>query len=409
MAARFASPGATDTVFVSRYDESVDTEEVHHRVARAQISVLVRPPGPSSDTASIETFRRNLEHDGLVPEFMGHIRVDDQTRSGSIVAILRGTTPPHIDPAPPDFTVAAIMPAYNEVDVIDQVITHLAHNGVGVYLIDNWSTDTTLERARAYEGDGLVGYERFPPDGPANSFELTRMLTRVEELALDLGHDWVVQNDADEFRFAPWPGVSLRDALFHVQTQGFSAVNHGCLDFALTEEPAGLDAPIEDHLTWFQAAGIPDLTQLNCWRQMPGTRVELAWSGRHTVRFQGLRVFPYNFLIHHYPIRSVEQGRRKIFAERLPRFRVDERLQGWHSHYDHMTAETLVQPTDGLVHLDSTFDEDFVLERLTGVGWEPREAPVTVKTRMARVLRRLGLLDAALSLRWRLAGRAAKG
>jgi hypothetical protein len=237
---------------------------------------------------------------------------------------------------------------------------------------------------------------------------LKRLLTRTEEVAVDLRADWIIHNDADEFRFAPWAGVSLRDALFHVQEAGFSAVDHGCLNFALTEERLDAAAPLEERLTWFLAERTPDLFRLNCWRRSTGSRAELAWSGGHTVRFPGQKVFPYNFLIHHFPIRSVEQGRRKVFGERLPRYPVNERLEGWHSHYDHTRADELVRPTNGLTHLQPSFNQDFVLERLTGVGWEPVTAPVTLKLRTARVLRRLGLLDKALSLRWRHGGRAAR-
>jgi hypothetical protein len=73
-----------------------------------------------------------------------------------------------------------------------------------------------------------------------------------------------------------------------------------------------------------------------------------------------------------------------------------------------MTKDTLVRSTIGLVHLEPTFDEEFVLERLTGVGWEPEPGHASARLRMARVLRRLGLLDKALSLRWQLSGRASK-
>jgi hypothetical protein len=408
MAGRLAPSATTDAVFVSQYDENVDLEEVRHEVAAAQISVLVGPPEPASETAPVEILRSRLERHGLVPEFVGQLCEDGETPSGWSVGFLRGTTPPRIRPAPPEFTVVAIMHAYNEEDVIEEVIGHLAHNGVGVYLIDNWSTDSTPARARAFEGKGLVGYERFPPDGPTTSFELKRLLTRTEEVAVDLRANWIIHNDADEFRFAPWPGVSLRDALFHVQEGGFSAVDHGCLNFALTQERLDAAAPLEERLTWFLAERTPDLFRLNCWRRSPGSRAELAWSGGHTVRFPGRKVFPYNFLIHHFPIRSVEQGRRKVFGERLPRYPVNERLEGWHSHYDHARADTLVRPTNGLTHLRPSFNQDFVLERLTGVGWEPVTAPVTLKLRTARVLRRLGLLDKALSLRWRHGGRAAR-
>jgi hypothetical protein len=408
-AARLGTSLTTETVYLSLFDPSADIEEVHHKVSSARISVLVDPPPSESNPGTIESLRRHLVGHGLVPEFIGHIRTDDQTRSGWNVAILRGANPPRIAPAPSEFTVVAVMTAYNEADVIDAVIGHLAHNGVGVYLIDNWSTDSTLDRARAFEGAGLVGYERFPTDGPASAFELRRLLTRTEELAADLDADWIIHNDADEFRSAPWPGVSLRDALFHVQSEGFSAVDHGYLDFALTEDASEPQVSLEERLTWFEPQRTGDLSRLNCWRHLPGSQVELAWSGGHTVRFPERRVFPYNFLVHHFPIRSVEQGRRKIFVERLPRFSAAERRKGWHGHYDNMTAQALIRPTNGLVHLDSNFDEDFVLERLTGIGWEPRVGRSTVKVRIARVLRRLGLLDKALRLRRKPVDDANKG
>lgn len=408
MAARLAAVATTSTVFVSECDKQKDFEEIRREVAQARISLLVAPLEPASDTTPLKALRRRLISQGLAPEFVGYVRQDDETRSGWTVALLRGLTPPSIEPAPPDFKVVAIMHAYNEEDVIEQVIGHLAQNGVGVYLIDNWSTDNTLDRARAFEGDGLVGYERFPPNEPSTSFELKRLLTRTEEVAAELDATWVIHNDADEFRSAPWPGATLRDALFHVHTQGFTTVNHGCLNFALTEDGFDTGTRLEEHLKWFLAERTPDLFRLNCWRRLPGTRAELAWSGGHSVRFPGMTVFPYNFLIHHFPIRSVEQGRRKIFKERLPRYPVGERLEGWHSHYDHMQAETLVRPTNGLVYLEPNFDEDFVLERLTGVGWEPVSGSLTLKVRLARLLRRLGLLDKALSFRWRYGGRAAK-
>jgi hypothetical protein len=408
LAARLGTSAATDAVFFSLCDENSDGEQVRRNVDQAQLCVLIGPPEAGSETRPVEALRLRLDAFGLTPEFIGHIRSDDQTPTGWSVAILRGRIPPRIGPAPPTFSVVAIMHAYNEADVIEQAITHLVHNGVSVYLVDNWSTDDTLNLARSFEGSGLVGFERFPPDGPATTFEWRRLLNRTEEIAIGLDADWIIHNDADEFRSSPWLGVSLRDALYHVQTEGYSAVDHGCLNFALTDDHLEPSSSVEQRLTWFEAARTVDLSQLNCWLHIPNIPVELAWSGGHTVRFPGQKVFPYNFLLRHYPIRSVEQGRRKVFAERLPRFRVEERLQGWHDHYDRVRAETLVRPTNGLVHFDSSFYEGFVLERLTDVGWEPGPVRLTFKLRMARALRRVGLLESVLRLRWKLTGRAAK-
>jgi hypothetical protein len=304
--------------------------------------------------------------------------------------------------------VAAIITAYNEEDIIGETIQHLARNGISVYLIDNWSTDATLEVALATEGVEWLGHERFPEAGPASSFEWTRILNRVEQVASELEVDWIVSNDADEFRYAPWAGISLRDALFHVQQQGFNAVNHSYLNFELTSDSLRAGHPVGERLRWFRAESSTSSARVNAWHHTHGTREEIAWSANHEVRFPDRAIFPYNFLVRHYPIRSVEQGQRKVFRDRLPRYPVAERLKGWHSHYDSMSLETLIKPTEGLLRFDDHFDEDFLLERLTGVGFESAPPTASLKLRVARGLKRIGLLDRALTLRWRLSGRAAR-
>ena len=43
-----------------------------------------------------------------------------------------------------EFSVVAIIAAFNEADVIGQVVKHLVDEGVGVYLLDHGSTESTL-------------------------------------------------------------------------------------------------------------------------------------------------------------------------------------------------------------------------------------------------------------------------
>jgi hypothetical protein len=74
--------------------------------------------------------------------------------------------------------------------------------------------------------------------------------------------------------------------------------------------------------------------QAMVWLQ--GTaRVDLATSGGHAAKFAGARDFPYRFLLKHYPIRSQEQGMRKIIQERQHRFSPHERQTlKWHTQYN---------------------------------------------------------------------------
>lgn len=392
------------TVYVGDLDDLGDAD-IRAEIAAAPVSLLVAnatEPAPAiSDQLSLLDIR---------PEFVGLL---DPARHGEprrSLAVCRGLQAPRPTPAPADFRVVAIMPVYNEEDIVQSTIQHLVANGIHIYLLDNWSTDDTVALAAETAGSHLVGHERFPRDAASDTFDLSLLLERVERIAEELDADWLVLNDADEIRSSPWSKTTLRDALYHVHEQGYSAVNYTSLNFALTDDTYERWRDITQHLAWFEPEPASPVGRLNTWRREPSVQVELAWSGGHTVRLDGLRIFPYNFLIRHYPLRSVTQAQRKIFQERLPRFPLDERLKGWHSHYDHVRANSLLKPTAGLLHFGHDFDSEFLLERLTGVGFEakPTKSTDAFKIRVARSLKRIGALDLALSIRWRITGRAAK-
>src|SRR4051794_18741597 len=63
------------------------------------------------------------------------------------------------------FSVVPIIAAYNEEDIIGQVVRELIREGVSVYLIDNGSTDGTAAEVERYRGAGVIGIERFPSEG----------------------------------------------------------------------------------------------------------------------------------------------------------------------------------------------------------------------------------------------------
>ncbi len=116
------------------------------------------------------------------------------------------------------FRVTAIIAAFNEGDIISRVIGHLVENGVDVYLIDNHSTDDTVEQASGWVGHGLLDIELFPPNRPVRSeastfFDWTAILQRKEILARELRANWFINHDADEIRESPFPGLDLREAI----------------------------------------------------------------------------------------------------------------------------------------------------------------------------------------------------
>ena len=44
-------------------------------------------------------------------------------------------------------------------------------------------------------------------------------------------------------------------------------------------------------------------------------------------------------MLRHYGIRSYEQGLKKIFRDRLPRYDAQEKRRGWHIHYDFIARD----------------------------------------------------------------------
>src|SRR5262249_36829314 len=146
-------------------------------------------------------------------------------------------------------------------------IDRLVSQGIGVYFVDNWSTDTTLEKARGFEGRGLIGWEQFPSSGPTGLFTLRTLLQRTEELALEISARWTIHHDVDELRTSPWPGVGLREGLERVQREGYNCVNHYCLTFRPTHEEFEPGDDFGEHFRYFEYPSNPNhFRQIKAWQ-----------------------------------------------------------------------------------------------------------------------------------------------
>ena len=236
-----------------------------------------------------------------------------------------------------DFSVVAIIAAYNEADIIEQVVSDLINQDVQVYFMDDGSTDGTVAAVERHLGRGVLGIERLSSTGqngaPAR-FDWERVLRRKTQLATELDAKWFIHHDADEFRESPWPHLSLRDAIRHVDSLGFNAIDFTGLDFWPVDDRFRAGADVRDTFTGYTELAPYDRVQVRCWKKT--TDLDLASSGGHEARFPGRRVFPLRFILRHYPIRGQTHGERKVFQERRNRFRDQERARGWHVQYDQL-------------------------------------------------------------------------
>ena len=187
-----------------------------------------------------------------------------------------------------------------------------------------------------FRGRGVLEIETLAAPLAASSpppFDWERILLRKVQLAGTLDADWILHHDADEFRESPWRGVPLVDAIRRVDALGFNAIDFASLDFWPVHDRFRSRDDVRAAFTAYTDRAPYDRVQVRCWKKTEAP-VDLVSSGGHDVQLPGRRVFPIRFISRHYPIRSQAHGERKVFCERLGRFREAERARGWHVQYD---------------------------------------------------------------------------
>ena len=298
--------------------------------------------------------------------FMGHTSAtEDGTSPSIIVTILAGRGTPSVAPPPANFQVVAIMSSFNEADIIGPSLDYLLQQGVRVHLLENWSTDSTYAIAAAWEARGVY-IERFPPEGRGDHYLIGPILRRKEELAKELQADWFIHTDVDEIREGPFPSGGIREALHHAGRGGFNCVDSTRVDFSPIDESFLPGDDFQSHFRFWEPLGTSP--QRKIWKKTPAS-VNLTGSGGHDVSFPGRRVYPFNFLLRHYPYRSSQQASRKLFEDR--NLNPEEyQATGWGKHYYwHQSDPTRLRPPEDLRRFSSSFYDDYVIERLSGIGF----------------------------------------
>jgi glycosyltransferase involved in cell wall biosynthesis len=234
--------------------------------------------------------------------------------------------------------VLALLATYNERRFVGACIEHLRAQGVETYLIDNCSTDGTVEIAERHLGRGLVGMEGFPRSGV---YDWRGLLRRKEELARELEADWFMHVDADEVPLAPPGQGTLVEALGEVDRLGYNAVNLFEFTFVPSSEEPDHDHPRYRHTLQTYYPFAPRIPHRLClWRSRE--RVDLASSGGHKVKFEGVRMYPKFFRMKHYLFLSVEHAVEK-YVERD--YDPEEVEKGWHGWRARLAVEDIHLPS----------------------------------------------------------------
>ncbi len=244
-----------------------------------------------------------------------------------------------------------MLAAYNEERFISGVLEHLIGQGVEVYLIDNSSTDRTVEIAERYLGRGLIGIETLPRE---DVFDLQAQLRRKEELAPTFEADWIMHVDADEIHLPPRSDQTLAEALTEVGELGYNVVNFEEFVFLPTQESPDHDHPQyqETMISYYPFSPFsPRL--MRAWQRQDGP-VNLTDRNGHKISFPGMNLYPEKFPMKHYIFLSVEHilekyGRRNFDEEELKR--------GMHDWRARLEAERIRIPSQDELRTHTSDDE----------------------------------------------------
>ena len=150
--------------------------------------------------------------------------------------------------------VSAIISAFNEGDIIYNVVKDLVDQDIDVYFIDNNSTDNTVDEVKKLLDKGVVHIERFPEDCgydiPSDKYVWRYLLKRKEGISIGC-KGWYIDADADEFSVSPWKGLNLRQGIEKVETEGFNARTSKIYDFKPTDNSFENGKDVRDFIKYY--------------------------------------------------------------------------------------------------------------------------------------------------------------
>ncbi|WP_181170707.1 glycosyltransferase family 2 protein [Mesorhizobium sp. B2-6-2] len=250
--------------------------------------------------------------------------------------------------------IVALIAVRNEELYIGRCLEHLCRHGIEFCLIDNGSTDRTVEIAKTYLGRGLA---RIVPVEYPGFYDWVGLLRLKQQLAVEIEADWFIHHDADEIMEAPVPDVSLAQAIASVDAAGFNAINFNEFVFVPTDESESFEGTdYVERMRYYYFFEPHPVRLVRCWKKAPD--IELANSGGHGASFHGKALFPHNFALRHYIVLSSAHARRKYSVQR--KYSEEEvRDRGWHGWRAEFRDEMVRLPR-----------REQMSERIQGLDWD---------------------------------------
>lgn len=230
----------------------------------------------------------------------------------------------------------ALICVRNESLHIHRMISDFTNQGIEVVIIDNGSTDDTLDICSTFLGKGLLFVKNMPWTG---KFNLSKNLEIKEQVAKTLRHDWIIHADADEWMHSSVDGESLIDGITRISESGFNVINFEEFVFLpKSDSQYNIHDYNKEFKDYYYFA--PQKHRLmRAWNRLQDFR-NLA-SGGHRLNGKNINIAPESFILRHYIVLSyehaVEKYTRRVFSE-------CDLAKGWHGNRLNLTAKKLKLP-----------------------------------------------------------------
>ena len=253
--------------------------------------------------------------------------------------------------------INAIIPTYNEEDIIYHTIKYLVDQDIFVYILDNQSTDRTVDIARKMPN---VQLKTFKSNG---LFDEKILQDNVRELTCSLDTDWIIKNDADEFIESPWKGINLRQAIEVVDKLGKSCMGVTSYVFypMSNEKPHESRKDVRDYYDYYKiwdkidrwTPGIhereKELWKINIFKKQQ----EVYMADPHILHAPyeiSQYLFPELLILRHYPFRNPQRTYQRLIRDRknrLSRYNLENNVSNHYLKYG---------PDSEFVQTSFTFD-----------------------------------------------------
>ena len=244
--------------------------------------------------------------------------------------------------------VVAVLAIRNERPYLANCLSHLIENGIDFAVVNNGSTDGSIELLQDSRlVRHLAGYRHVPFAG---AFVWKEILLAQEQLVRTIDTDWILLLAPDEIMHSNVLGETLASAIEKLNARGYDVINFDEFVFL----PVDHDY-IPDHL------GTQPLRHYYFWRpSMRAWRKALNLSniagGGHWLFGADFRLSPETLVNRHYIFRDQAHAYEK-YSHRI--FDAEELARGWHSdRFEQPVANFTFPPADQLECLASPDDRN---------------------------------------------------